>query len=398
MNKELTYKEAIDKSLFAEAIELINNGADILKSQWQFKLSDTFAKIIQNKAFDVLNALIEKKHIELDIYEYDSFKDTLFESIVLHLGEDDESLAFLENLIPEVDSLDDSLDDITWLSLAFTNGAATKVIETMLNNGFNINYLNNADETILLQTLTSRHHKLNDTRKKELVKLTIEQGIDVNQANISKTTALHLAVENALTEIAVLLIENGADPNVANKAGKTAYHIAIVDKKNWDIVEKMVENFPPDFHAETGKDRSLLYDYINLIYTPTLSETDKKFIQFFADNGADINRVSTDDYGESSTVINILVKKSFEFFENFLEVFSFNINEADDNGNTILHKVCAFDVNFDQNKAKDTYKKVKFLLKLGADASITNTDDKKAHELAATDNLKEKTVALLIKQ
>ncbi|MDO7742560.1 MAG: ankyrin repeat domain-containing protein, partial [Pedobacter sp.] len=58
--------------------------------------------------------------------------------------------------------------------------------------------------------------------------------------------------------------------------------------------------------------------------------------------------------------------------------------------------VCAFNVNYDQNVAKETYRKVKFLLENGADISLTNTKDQTALMLASDDNLKTKTVQLLL--
>ena len=96
--------------------------------------------------------------------------------------------------------------------------------------------------------------------------------------------------------------------------------------------------------------------------------------------------------------LDLVVKKSYAFFTEFLEIFSLeNINITDDNGNTLLHKVCAIDVNFEAYKAKELYRKVKTVLKLGADISLTNNRDKTALMLASDDNLKEKTVALLLK-
>ena len=78
MTQATTYKEAIENKRFLEAEDIINRGDDILKSQWQFRLFDSFRAIIQNEAYYVLNALIKTKHIELDIYEYDSFRDSIF--------------------------------------------------------------------------------------------------------------------------------------------------------------------------------------------------------------------------------------------------------------------------------------------------------------------------------
>jgi len=84
-------------------------------------------------------------------------------------------------------------------------------------------------------------------------------------------------------------------------------------------------------------------------------------------------------------------------FETLLKHNTQDINLTDNTGNTVLHKVCAMPLNFEQTKAKEQYKMVKLLLKQGADKSIRNTDDKTALDLATDDNLKEKIVQLLLK-
>ena len=52
------------------------------------------------------------------------------------------------------------------------------------------------------------------------------KGANVNLANISKQTPLHIAVENEYTEIVVHLINIGAEVNLANSPKQTLLHIA----------------------------------------------------------------------------------------------------------------------------------------------------------------------------
>ncbi|MOA66374.1 hypothetical protein D3C78_1931100 [compost metagenome] len=54
-------------------------------------------------------------------------------------------------------------------------------------------------------------------------------------------------------------------------------------------------------------------------------------------------------------------------------------------------------MNYDAEAAKEIYRKVKLLLENGADKEITNDKDETALALASTDNLKVKTVELLMK-
>jgi ankyrin repeat protein len=63
----------------------------------------------------------------------------------------------------------------------------------------------------------------------------------------------------------------------------------------------------------------------------------------------------------------------------------------------LLHQVCAFNVNYDQEVARQLYQKVKLLIEAGADPNATNDRDQTPMMLAAQDNLKVKTVELLLK-
>lgn len=54
-------------------------------------------------------------------------------------------------------------------------------------------------------------------------------------------------------------------------------------------------------------------------------------------------------------------------------------------------------MNYEADKAKETYRKVKLLLENAADKNITNNKDQTALALASDDNLKIKTVELLMK-
>ena len=102
-------------------------------------------------------------------------------------------------------------------------------------------------------------------------------------------------------------------------------------------------------------------------------------------------------YGQPKSGIDFIVEKKSDILKSVLENVSLDINEQDNQGNTILHKVCAYNVNYDAEAAKEIYRKVKLLLENGADKDITNDKDENALTLASTDNLKIKTVELLMK-
>lgn len=402
-----TFKEAIDNKRFLEAEDMIKRGDDILKSQFMFKLADAFPKIIQNNAFYVIDALVEHNHIELDIYEYDSFKDSVFSALASDIQDTDEAVEFLEKFMPQVDSLNDNLQDDTWLGLAFRFGAPTRIIQTMIDNGCDANYLDNNENTYLhLVCGGGMSPRLNDEKAMEYIELLISQGLDVNRPNSSGTIPLHTAVGMKKEKQVELLLQYGADPNIPDKlstsypmnSAHTAYHKAILQNMDFDMVQLLMNYTPIDLYVETGRKTNILYDYMKTCVFNGISEKEKQFLNFFAEQGIDLSVINEGDYGERHTVIDLVIPKNFEFFDAFTDIFEIDVNQADDQGNTILHKVCAINVNFEERKAKDIYRKVKKLLNMGAEVALRNTQDKTPADLASDDNLKEKTVALLLKQ
>ncbi len=127
------------------------------------------------------------------------------------------------------------------------------------------------------------------------------------------------------------------------------------------------------------------------------SESGINLLKQLIEDGADLYQTNI-YYGEEITALDLIAEKSAEVLAIVLESGQVDINRNDDQGNTLLHKVCAYNVNYDAEKAKETYKKVKLLIEYGADTTATNDQDQTALMLASDDNLKIKTVELLIKQ
>ncbi|MNW15076.1 hypothetical protein D3C71_2134740 [compost metagenome] len=75
-----------------------------------------------------------------------------------------------------------------------------------------------------------------------------------------------------------------------------------------------------------------------------------------------------------------------------------DLSYVDNLGNTLLHKVCQVNLNYDENKSRDLYKKVKYLVGEGVDPQLENVADKKAVDYAMEENVKVKTVEWLLKQ
>lgn len=69
---------------------------------------------------------------------------------------------------------------------------------------------------------------------RDIVKLLIEGGADITQANNAGQTPLHFAAKSAHKEIMRLLIESGGDINATDKTGKTPLIYAAQNGKTGD--------------------------------------------------------------------------------------------------------------------------------------------------------------------
>ena len=127
------------------------------------------------------------------------------------------------------------------------------------------------------------------------------------------------------------------------------------------------------------------------------NEDDLEILELFFENGAD-PEMTSQYYSAEKSGLDWIAEKPFEVMERLLEKGYFRTDYQDNEGNTLLHKVCRFNVNYEEKAAKDLYRKVKLLLKAGTDPNIENTADKKAVDYAMEDNLKTKTVELLLNQ
>lgn len=145
---------------------------------------------------------------------------------------------------------------------------------------------------------------------KELLKL-IEEGANVNSANISGATPLHRAVQNGHKEIVLVLVQNGADVNAGDKS-YFGTPLFVVSTK--EIAEILI-NERADVNAHRGLDKwtslhSAIYrknaDVVKLLLTKGAfvnSRTDNgitplhmavtydsvRIVQLLLGEGADIN-------------------------------------------------------------------------------------------------------------
>lgn len=378
---------------FDEARECLNNGENFNDQYLKNNFSQISAKIIEAKEIDFLERLIKAGFIETDIYELDSFDKSIFSTLTRYLNDDDESIAFFKELMSKMDNINDEISDKTLLGYFFEKAASPKIVKILIDDfGANTSYKNNAGENFIYTILNT--YGLDTEKVKEYIMLLLENGVDINEKNIVGTTPLLCAVKRNRKELISFLIENGADPNDTDNLNNTAFYYAVAEQFSFDMYDALATVSSPDFNVVNKDGRTLLTNFISSV---SGSPGDIKFLERLFADGADIN-FCAQYYGQPKSGIDFIVEKKSDILKSVLETVSLDVNEQDNLGNTILHKVCAFNVNYDAEMAKETYRKVKLLLDQGADISITNDKDETALMLASGDNLKIKTVELLMKQ
>ncbi len=386
---EITFQQAIRNKDFKTALAMIENGDDLLKSEFIFKIEDSFRPILQGEAFEVMDALIEEEVISVDVFEYDTFQGSIFNAIVDYLPNTDNAKEFLAKFISNVENLNDSVANKTFLGLAIENLVQKDILEIMLDNGCDVNYANNAEQTFL-HCVTSLPTHLDENKKLDIMQVLIDYGIDISKKDNNGNNALHLAIEKRFNSGVKLLLEQGLDPNEENNKGYSAFAIASNTQNN-EVTELLNQYSSVD----TEELQKMCYKFVTSIYSKTPSESEMSTFKSF--EGVNIYLPVKDFYGNTTTILDEILKKGYDWFETLVEIFDLDIDYTDDFGNSILHKICAIDLNFDETKSKDLYKIAKKLLKMGANPSLSNNEDKTPIDLASDDNLKEKIVAILIK-
>lgn len=378
---------------FDDAKEGLIAGEKFNEQYLKNNFSQIAVKIIEAKEIDLITALIKAGFIETDIYELDSFDDSIFNPLSRSLKDDDESVSFFRKLMSEMDNINDEISDQTLLGYLLTKGTAPEIIKTLIDDfGASAAFKNNAGENLI--HLVLKTFGLKEDIVKEYISILVNNGADVNEKNIAGTTALISAVKKNKKDLAEFLLQNGADPNETDNLNNTAFYYAVAEQFSYELYSALTSFCTPDFSILNNEGESLFTNFINSI---SGSPADLIFLEKLLTDGADLN-FATDYYGKPKSGLDYIAEKKADVLKTVLETASIEINEQDNQGNTLLHKVCAYNVNYNADMAKETYRKVKLLLDNGADISITNDKDQTALMLASDDNLKIKTVELLMKQ
>ncbi len=374
---------AILKGDFEQAKTLLENG-ETWEGMQSFMYQQAYQRIIQKEAFDLLNLFIEKEYISLDVFEYEKFDSTIF-SLLSETTLTEKTTAFLDEFLPKVENIDDELMGKTWLAYSVENKSSLAFIQKLMENGCDVNWTNTVNQNLLFLTDNI-----------ELTRFLLNEGLNVNAQNAGGNTVLFRAIEKRNTQLIELYLEFGADCNIQNKEGHTPYYSVLFSAISPELFDMLSNYSPLRLDLKNSKNQTLFFEFAN--YGQFTWESEIKLLEKLLEQGADLFQVEPTIYEEKTTAARILAKKSYNMLQLIVNQDTFNANTQDNNGNTWLHYVCSENLNFDQQKAQELYKKVKLLLKNGADPNILNDEDKSPIDYAQDDDLKAKVLTLLLKQ
>ncbi|WP_170137802.1 ankyrin repeat domain-containing protein [Chitinophaga dinghuensis] len=388
-----TLADALKKGLLEDAKQRIDQGEKLPKDFPSHDRRYVYDQLARAKAYDIMLGLVKNRSIETDLYEYEKLDGSVFESLFRNIGNTPEDITFLETFLPKVDNINDAVNNKTLLALAFSLNVPLEVISALADAGCDIRYRNNAEENYLYGIVQEFNIK-EDTGLAYLSWL-ISQGLDPNEGNIVRETPLHLAIGKNKTKYIELLLQQGADPNQPGKEDETAYYYALVHQVcGTAMYDRLAQYATPDFEVANKNKETIFCGTLRM--RSRVTESDIAVIKALLRDGADIYQTSP-YYQQPKAAIDWVAEYPADMLEAILEAGVVEIDRRDDAGNTLLHKVCGYNVNYDQEAARQLYRKVKLLIEHGADTNLTNDRDQSAMDLAAQDNLKAKAVELLLK-
>ncbi|WP_316844281.1 ankyrin repeat domain-containing protein [Pedobacter psychrodurus] len=397
---EPTLDQLLNARKFEEAKTLMQNGEKLSKTIQEHQKSSILDNLVREKQYEILKMMVKDKTIETDIYEFDNFDKSIFQSIVRSLGNTDEDIAFFNDFITHFDNLNDEVNAKTLLAYLFENGVSLGLIKACIDAGCATNFKTNAEENYIHQVVKSfiRRYGLNDEQTTDLLKgyidILINEGVDINEGNVVQETPLITTIKSNKKNLIAHLLENGADPNHTDRDGNSAFFYAVVHSQSESVYDTLRDFASPDFDQINKDGVNLLFEYVRMMSN---SESGVNFLKKLIEDGADLYQTSK-WYSADKTPLDVIAEKQADILQAVMETGKVDINRTDDEGNTLLHKVCAYNVNYEADKAKETYRKVKILIENGADTAVSNDKDQTALMLASDDNLKIKTVELLMKQ
>lgn len=365
------------------------------------KREQLLTTVMQNKKWKVFDYMIDHELINTELFEYDSFDDRLLSPIISqtkYFSTDDlaEYLPHFAFFLNALDDINEELAGHNILSYALENGFPLEIVEAIFQNGIKQDFHNRAEQNYLHIALSQRQNRT-ENYTHNISSFLIDNGSDVNKEDIVKKTPLYVALENnyiVKPETIKLLLDNGADVNAVDNKGISPIFYVSAYSKNLELLRLFLEYFTPDFNLLNNEGENLLNGFLK--YSQA-NDTDNEMLMLLLDNGATLSATSK-YYDKEKSGLDWVIEKPSELLKLLLDKDLIDVNEINNDGQTILIKVCQINPNYEEAVAKDLYRKVRYLLKAGADSSIEDRFDKKAIDYAMEDNMKSKIVETLLEK
>ena len=203
------------------------------------------------------------------------------------------------------------------------------VIKYLIEKGADVNYTNINDESALTVACYGRI----TTKNLKIIQYLIDYGANINKIynfknnsnyyyyrkyNIfSKDTTLNYAIRRKSFNLVKLLIDNGVDVNGKDVQGKTAlYHALELEKRKINIVEYLIE------HGANVNE--IINDENETILFSAVIRSNDAIIKLLIDNGADINHKNKDNNiplgivtykGKEADYFEMLINNNVDFEE-----------------------------------------------------------------------------------
>ena len=196
---------------------LIENGADPNLKNGLRQLPLVLA-ISENK-FDMAELLIEAgADVNKDFLLYEVIGKNNYEGVKF--------------LLEKGAKIEPNGKNFSALSKAIFTDKSFKIAQLLINNGANVNYLDN------LTYCSGVIHEISEFDFLEGIKFLLDNGVNINLKNHKGWTPLHAAIDgNASKETIELLLQNDADINAKDNNGKTPLEFAEEKRRSEEIIE-----------------------------------------------------------------------------------------------------------------------------------------------------------------
>ncbi|MGF7027137.1 MULTISPECIES: ankyrin repeat domain-containing protein [Sphingobacterium] len=396
-NNELrTLAEFSRKGEIAEMERIVaeaNNRVDF----HDYELNSLVSQLIRAQHYGVLDHFVKKGLISTDLYDYDRFStsviNTLFKPQIASEVQLEAHLIWMKGYLAQIDDINEEVGGITLLEYALQENVVIPFLKLIFEAGADLQRMDQYGQTLLFKVCSLRMQS--NERISELVDWLLVEGLDPNIGNVEQKTALHMAVDTLKTDVVIKLLNAGADPGLKDWHGESSFYYAAVRHFNPDLLVPLLNYGSPDFHSVNKQGENLLNAFLRMMHTD--SETNLSVLILLLEHGADLTAASL-WYQKEKTGVDWLAEKSVLVVQEIMDKGYLDLSYADNEGNTLLHKICQVNLNYDENRARDLYKKVKYLVGEGIDPQLENIMDKKAVDYAMEDNIKVKTVEWLLKQ